>query len=206
MSNCRVIVFAKAPASGQVKTRLAAEIGEAAAARLAARMLRATLAQAVASQVGPVELCGAPDIDDPLLRAHVDAFSTFGVTLSAQGDGELGVRMERACRRVLATGDSVILIGTDAPALNEQDLRAAADALRQHPAVFTPALDGGYVLIGLSRHHPSLFHDIAWGTDSVMESTRARLRALRWTWHEFPPQPDIDVAADLIHLTPDWLT
>jgi rSAM/selenodomain-associated transferase 1 len=147
--SCRVIIFAKAPIPGQVKTRLAADIGIDAAARLADRMLSATIARAAAARIGPVELCCATNINDSLLGAHADAFRAFDVTLSAQGEGDLGERMSRVFQRALALSDAVLLIGTDAPKLNEGDLFMAAAALDEHPAVIVPALDGGYVLIGL---------------------------------------------------------
>ena len=81
----------------------------------------------------------------------------------------------------------VILIGSDCPFLGGDYVTDAINRLKQGvPAVFGPATDGGYVLIGLSRVDVSLFEGIQWGTDEVMAQTRDRLRALDWQWEELP--------------------
>jgi rSAM/selenodomain-associated transferase 1 len=196
-----VIVFAKAPVPGLVKTRLAPAIGAAAAARLAHLMLDHTLATAAAASVGSVELCGSP-ADHPLLMA---AAQRHGAALTAQSDGDLGRRMAAAFARTLPMGNPVLMIGSDCPALSPSLIRQAAEVLeRSHDAVFTPSLDGGYVLIGLRRFAPQVFHGIAWSTPVVMQQTRSRLRALRWQWHENQPLADVDEPADLGHLPPAW--
>jgi rSAM/selenodomain-associated transferase 1 len=197
-----VIVFAKAPVPGLAKSRLAPALGAARAAALAARMLRHTLAQAVAAGIGPVELCVAPDTSHAALR---DAAADFGVALAAQGEGDLGQRMLRAFERHLRQRSGALLIGTDAPALDAEVLRQAAAALRGHAAVFVPALDGGYALIGLQRPDPRCFAGMRWSHDQVMADTRQRLRAAAMPWAELAPVADIDVPADLVHLPPGWL-
>ncbi|MDO8300934.1 DUF2064 domain-containing protein, partial [Lacisediminimonas sp.] len=94
--DCAVIVFAKAPLPGLAKTRLAPALGQAGAARLALRMLQQTLAQAVQANIGPVELCCAPNAAHPIL---IEAAADAGVMLSEQGEGDLGQRMQRALAR-----------------------------------------------------------------------------------------------------------
>lgn len=197
-----IIVFAKAPVAGLAKTRLAPALGPAGAAALAERMLRHALAQAAAARLGPVELCAAPDATHPALR---DAAATVDATLEAQGEGDLGERMHRALERALRRHPQALLIGTDAPALDAPMLQRAAAALADHDAVFVPALDGGYVLVGLRRADPRWFVEASWSHAQVMEQTRARLRAAGQRWHELPAVPDIDDAADLVHLPPGWL-
>lgn len=196
-----IIVFAKAPVAGLAKTRLAPVLGAAGAAALAARMLRHTLAEAVASGLGPVELCAAPDATHPALQA---AAAACGATLAEQGEGDLGQRMHRALARCLLRHEGALLVGTDAPALDAAMLRQAADALQQHELVFVPALDGGYALVGQRRADPRWFFDMAWSHASVMADTRARLRAAGAQWAELPPVADIDEPADLRHLPPAW--
>ncbi len=93
-----IIVLDKAPVPGLAKTRLAPALGEAGAAALAERMLRHALAQAVAADVGPVELYAAPDASHPALQA---AAAAQGVRLTEQGTGDLGLRMHRAFARSL---------------------------------------------------------------------------------------------------------
>jgi rSAM/selenodomain-associated transferase 1 len=199
---CLLIVFAKAPVPGQVKTRLARMIGDEAAARLAVRMLDDTLIRARTSGVGPVELCCAPDATHPEFRR---AAELYDVSLSVQGDGDLGARMHRALCRGLHSYRRALLIGTDAPKLNPTLLRTAAQLLDMNPAVIVPAIDGGYVLIGLSQPQPDLFEDITWSTGSVMAQTRERLRRLGLPCAELPALPDIDEAEDLNHLPKEWL-
>ena len=202
MSRCAVIVFAKAPVAGQAKTRLIPALGAEGAARLAARLLNAALDHAVRADIGPVELCVAPDRTHP---AFVAAASRPGVAVTEQGDGDLGERMARAFERALATHDAAILLGTDAPALDAAYLRAAALTLRDHDAVFGPAADGGYALVGLQRPQHGLFTDMRWSHDQVMAQTRVRLAALALRHAELPIVRDIDEPHDLIHLPAGWL-
>lgn len=196
-----VIVFAKAPLPGLAKTRLAPALGAEGAAALAARMLQHALAQAVAAGLGPVELCAAPDATHPLLQ---QAAAAHGATLAAQGPGDLGERMHRAFARHLPPHDGALLMGADVPALDRDLLREAACALHDHDAVFVPALDGGYALVGLRRADARCFAGMHWSHAQVMEDTRARLRAAGLRWHETAPVADIDEPADLAHLPPGW--
>lgn len=197
MSATRIVVFAKAPQPGRVKTRLIPALGADGAAALAARMLARTLAAAAEALPGGLELCASPAPGDPAWQGvPVPA----AVRWSAQGEGDLGARMAGAARRVLAGGERVLLIGTDCPALDAACLRAAAEALDEVEAVIVPSFDGGYVLLGLRRFDPSLFEGIAWSTPTVAAETRARIAALAWSCRELPALHDIDVPADLVHL------
>jgi uncharacterized protein len=197
-----LIVFAKAPVPGQVKTRLAPALGSQGAALLAERMLCHALAQAAAADLGPVELCAAPDAAHPALHA---AAAAHGATLAEQGPGDLGLRMHRAFARCLMRHGSALLIGTDAPSLDAATLRQAAQALQDHDAVFVPALDGGYALVGLRHADPRWFSDMTWSHARVMADTRERLRAAGARWAELPPVADIDEPDDLAHLPAGWL-
>lgn len=199
---CTTIVMAKAPLAGYAKTRLIPALGAEGAARLATRLLQHAIEQALAAALGPVELCCAPD-------HHHAAFASLraspGLVWSDQGDGDLGARMARAFERRLALGSSVLMIGTDAPALDAALLRRAANALADTDAVFVPAFDGGYALIGLRRPAPALFGAMTWSVSSVMAQTRERLAAAGLRHTELPPLADIDEAADLIHLPEGFL-
>jgi uncharacterized protein len=197
-----VIVFAKAPVPGLAKTRLAPALGKAGAAALAERMLRHALCQARAADVGPVELCAAPDAAHPALEA---AAAEHGARLTEQGSGDLGLRMYRALARSLTCHGRALLIGTDAPSLDAAMLRDASQALQDHDAVFVPALDGGYALVGQRRADPRWFSGMHWSHERVMEETRERLRAAGVRWAELPAVADIDEPVDLMHLPPGWL-
>ncbi|MES0873433.1 TIGR04282 family arsenosugar biosynthesis glycosyltransferase [Sinimarinibacterium thermocellulolyticum] len=202
MISVRTIVFAKAPQPGLVKTRLIPALGAEGAARLAARMLRHTVTQALAANAGAVELCVAPEPDAPIWRPyHAHAWR---VDWRSQGEGDLGVRLARAARRAIDAGEPVLLIGTDCPALDAIRLREAARRLARHDAVIVPSADGGYVLLGLRRFHDSLFHAMAWSTDRVACETLKRLRALGWSVARRPGLRDIDTPADLVALPGDW--
>jgi hypothetical protein len=195
---CGITVFAKAPVPGYAKTRLIPALGANGAAALAERLLHHTLASACAADVGPVELCCAPDARHQVFLAYA---REFGITLTVQKEGELGDRMADAAYRGLARTGSVIIAGTDCPALDALQFSAAAHALRTgHDAVCVPAVDGGYVLLGLQRFDPHLFGAIPWNTARVMSETRKRMTELAWHWTELPMLPDIDTPADLVHL------
>ena len=204
MSGLRIIVFAKAPRPGLAKTRLIPALGAAGAAALAARMLAHTLDQALASGVGAVELCVAPAPGDAVWQG---VELPEGLALTAQGEGDLGVRMARATQRAIEAGDScagVLLIGTDCPAVDAVCLRQAASALEETDAVIAPTADGGYALLGLRRFDASLFADIAWSTPAVAATTLARLEMLGWSCTRLALLHDIDEPADLVHLPPGW--
>jgi len=198
-----LIVFAKAPVPGLAKTRLIPALGADGAAQLAERLLAHTLAVAHSAGFDTIELCVTPDTAHPCFTRLANRHP--GLVLSLQGEGDLGERMHRALVRRLASGAPVVLIGTDAPALDSEALRTAAAALQTHDAVFVPALDGGYALVGLSRPAPTLFHGMPWSTAEVMAQTRARAQQTGLCWAELPPVADIDVAEDLVHLPPGWL-
>lgn len=189
----RLILFAKAPVAGRVKTRLIPALGAEGAAALAAAMLESTAREAQASGAGEVELCADPDPDHADWRGWLPP----SVTLSSQGKGDLGARLARAAKRVLAGGERVLLLGTDCPDLDRGRLAAAAAALERHDAVLHPVSDGGYALLGLARFDASLFEGIAWSTDTVASQTIARFRALGWTYHVGETLQDVDVPADL---------
>lgn len=200
-----IVVFAKAPVAGLAKTRLAPALGAEGAAAVAARLLDHAVRAAVGAGIGPVELCTAPDATHP---AFVHLQRAFGLRLTTQGDGDLGGRMDRALTRVLRDHDFVLLTGTDAPALDASRLREAASALSAEgapDAVFVPALDGGYALVGLRRPAPTLFGGMPWSTAQVMAATRECARAAGLRWTELAPVADVDEPADLVHLPAGWL-
>jgi len=175
----RVLVFARQARPGRVKTRLIPLLGALGAARLHARLVRRALATARAARLGEVAL-----------------WST-----RRQRGADLGARMQHAFARSLRRAPRVILMGADAPVLRAAQLRRAARWLAGGAdAVFAPAEDGGYALIGLRRASPRLFEGIAWGGADVMAQTRARLAALGWRWRELPEVWDVDRPEDVTRL------
>lgn len=194
-----LVVFARAPEPGRVKTRLVPLLGEKGAARLHARLVERTLKTGTASGIGTIYLYCSPRIRSSFFGKMQNR---FGVRLCSQGRGNLGDRMYRAFKRALRGHPSVVLIGSDCPALEPADLRAAVRALRAGAdAVLVPAEDGGYPLIGLRRVSRRLFDGVAWGSPQVLAQTRRRLKALRWRWRELRTVWDVDRPEDVLRLT-----
>jgi len=202
VSQVRILIFAKAPVPGLVKTRLIPALGAEGAARLAGRLLCHALAQALEANLGPVEVCASPAPEHPDWQPWLPILRPLGfpgsrLAWSDQGEGDLGARMARPARGYLDAGERVLLMGTDCPALTPHRLQEAARALREHDAAMIPARDGGYVLLGLRAFHPALFTAIPWGSSTVADLTLARLRDLSWRVWVGEALADIDVPADL---------
>lgn len=199
MNPVRIVIFAKAPLPGQVKTRLIPALGETGAAKLALRMFGLALEQAIRADIGPVELCLSPTPDAPAWSG-IDL--PPGIETSDQGKGDLGERMARAAQRAIARGEAVLLTGTDCPELTAARLAEAARQLASHDAVLYPAADGGYPLLGLRTFAASLFADMPWSTDSVARLTLERMAALGWRVWVGETLRDIDEPGDLDCLPP----
>lgn len=195
----RLIVFARLPVAGRVKTRLAATVGDARALDVHRRLLAATIALAESGVADRLEFRHAGG-DGPLpddARALPTALAARGWSTGPQRGADLGERMRDALEAALAAGDRPVLVGCDCPSLRPDDLVAAFDALDRADACLAPAEDGGYALVGIARPLPTLFERMPWGTSAVMAETLARLAAsgaravlLRTVW-------DVDVEADL---------
>jgi len=197
-----VLVFARAPVPGRVKTRLVPALGAAGAARVHRALVRRTLAAAAAVRGACVELWCDGGPPHPFLRREA---ACVGARVRVQPPGDLGARMAHALRRALARGRGpAVLVGTDCPELDAGHLEAAFRALeRGRDAVLGPALDGGYVLIGLRRPCGALFHGIRWGTGEVLAETRRAAAAAGVRVRELAPRADLDLPEDWAALGPD---
>ena len=195
----RIAILAKAPIAGYAKTRLIPALGTHAAARLQRRFTRDAVRVAMEAALGEVVLWCAPDATHRFFRALQ---RTTGIRCTDQLDGDLGERMLHAATTDSAvdTPQAVLIMGTDCPALRPHHLRAAADALAGADAVFIPAEDGGYVVVGLQRPQPGLFAGMTWSTASVMAETRQRAESLALHIRELPMMWDVDTPADLPRL------
>lgn len=193
-------VFSKPPEPGQAKRRLIPTLGETGAAELYERLLRHSLQTATGSGFATVELWST-DVSTTSIRRLA---GHFGVRLQQQQGDDLGQRMSRALSTALSRARFALLMGCDCPALTVADLRQAAGWLRAGAdAVLGPASDGGYYLIGLRRPVVGIFDDMPWGTASVLDETRQRLRHAGLAWHELPEYSDIDRPEDLEQLPPE---
>ena len=190
----RILIFAKAPISGQVKTRLVPLLGAEGAARLHGEMVQNTVQRMHASALAPLQLWCAPSADEPLFD---NLKRRFDLELHAQCGVDLGARMLHAFTEALQSAEVAMCIGTDWPKLAPELIATALQRLTQgEDAVLGPAEDGGYVLLGLRKVDPRLFADIAWGGAQVLAQTRERLRQLQWQWSELPTSWDLDRPAD----------
>jgi len=203
MTGTAVLVFARSPVPGQVKTRLMPGLSARQAALLHLRMVERVLGAAQASRVGPVTLCASPDTTCPVLRALA---ARYGALLVAQTGEDLGARMRNALDSALEQHTRALLVGSDCPWLDAGVLCAADRALRHiAPLVLVPAVDGGYVLVGASQQVcAAMFSGIPWGGREVMATTRRRLGEAHWTWHEMAPLRDVDRVEDLDLLPADF--
>ncbi len=185
-----VVVFGREPVPGRVKSRLAAGVGEEAAAAVYRELLGHTLRVAAS-------------IDADVVLALADAPARGwrrerAVAVEVQVAGDLGRRLADAFARRFAEGyRRVVVVGSDCPELAPHHLRAAFDGLAMHPVVLGPAWDGGYWLVGARAPGVDLFSDIPWSTPEVLDATRARLGALGVGWLELERLHDLDTEADL---------
>ena len=193
-----ILIFAKAPVEGRVKTRLIPALGRAGTTRLYRKLLHNLVNRLAAEALAPVELWCAPDANHPdfqTLNRHP------GVTLHEQRGDDLGERMAYAAAEALQRHRHLVLLGVDCPALTGSMLEQALRWLMlEVDLVLGPAEDGGYCLLGLNRTADCLFHGIPWGTDAVAETTRGCLRDMGWAWRELPLLWDLDRPEDLQRL------
>jgi rSAM/selenodomain-associated transferase 1 len=194
----RVIVLARVPRPGEVKSRLARTVGEAAALAHYRTMLRDILSVVREAQVQSpdieVELCILGDDRDGEC-ARLAAMHGFALT--TQLGSSVGERIEAALGRALDEGRVPVLVGSDVVSLAASDLHDAFEALRERDAVFGPTEDGGYALVGLRRRVARLFDEMPWGRDSLMAATRRRLQESGVRWSQLRTLWDVDEEPDL---------
>lgn len=204
MSAESLVLFAKPPLAGRVKTRLAKSLGREGAARLYACFLRDAAGTARAlcdARPGVSLVCEwaleeAESLDDfPLADYLLGAFLH-----RTQTGADLGARMAAALGRCLVAGRNAVLIGTDFPDLPHEVLIDAFEKLEcgDEPTVaLGPAADGGYYLIGMNRFLPEIFTGIPWSTSEVFPHTIKKAAALGVGTALLPEWRDVDDADDL---------
>jgi rSAM/selenodomain-associated transferase 1 len=179
MTRIAIAIMCKTPAAGTSKTRLSPPLRPEECAAISSCFIR-DLSRTIQNLAGEGDVAGyavyTPLGSEATLRRLLpDAFN-----LMVQGEGDLGARLVKATADLFAAGyDGAILVNSDSPTFPVEILRQAAGAVRQGDnVVLSPAFDGGYILIGLSRPHPRLFEDIPWGTNEVYRLTLQRARDL----------------------------
>ena len=188
-------IYSKPPIPGRTKSRLAVDVGDVAAAELAAALLADLLVMAAALPGVETQLWRPPDCDAAGFGALVPASVSHRVQVGA----DLGERMSHTCRTALEAegAEHVLIVGSDCGTHEPAAIAAAIAALRTAAVVFRPAADGGYVLVGQRVWTPAVFAGPDWGAGTVMRQTRVALAAAGLRAHELAPTFDVDTVADL---------
>ncbi len=195
-----LLVFAKAPVAGEVKTRLAAGVGDHAAAEIY-RVMGRRIVEAVRNGAWRTVVCYAP----PGALTEVREWLGEDHEYWAQRSGDLGARMDQALRAALAQAPRACVVGTDAPDLDAARVGEAFEALDGADVVFGPADDGGYYLLALrAPARPELFRRMPWGTSEVLARSRERAELLGLSVAMLDPLRDVDTMSDLAEY-PDLL-
>ncbi len=193
-SRIAVCLFAKAPLLGRVKTRMQPML---------------TPSESLALHCDLLRLCcdnlSSLDRDRFELELHVtersefliDLASSHGFSVKIQKGANLGARMSHAVRQSLMHHRAVLLVGADCPSVDAPLVERVGDSLRHNQVVMVPALDGGYVALGLTEYAPELFCNIPWGNETVARETAQRIKQLGWSVEYFPAEADIDRPDDL---------
>jgi hypothetical protein len=191
-----LIIFAKKPIPGQVKTRLCPPLSPEAAAGLARAFLMDILEESARLAHFRLALAYSPHAEEDWFRK----LAPEGAWLFPQSGADLGERMARAFDEAFRAGyGPVLLRGSDTPDLPGNILQEAADVLEQGQAqvALGPTPDGGYCLVGLNEPQPALFTDLPWSTSRVLAQTLALSGSLSLKVYLLPEWLDIDTPEDL---------
>jgi rSAM/selenodomain-associated transferase 1 len=190
-----ILIFVKVPLKGQVKSRVAAVVGDETALGLYKNFVLDVIDTVIKTGC-PFRICYAPAEAGQAMTGWLNT----DCPLKPQQGNDLGERMENAFIQCFAEGiERVVLIGSDLPDLAPAILHEALSSLARKDVVIGPAFDGGYYLIGFNRRSflPKIFHGIAWGTATVFQDTIAILGDHALTVHRAPQWHDVDTSEDL---------
>ena len=218
-----LLIFLKEPVQGQVKARLAADVGEDDATRYYKALVEILLRQLQGLNQTRIRFCYAPDDADDAIRFWIlplmkatrgtteDVFlapstpttteKTQEIDFHAQGDGDLGARLNRAFERGFADGfQEIAVIGTDCPECGSRWINGAfarlSASLDRH-GVVGPCPDRGYYLLALKSHTPEMFIDIPWSSCDILQATLAAAKSSQLMIDQLPPLSDV-------HHLDDW--
>ena len=190
-----LVLFARTPIAGKVKTRLQPGCSAQQAAEVAAILVEETVRVVRTAWPGPVELCVWPEPHHDILhRISVN----YDVPLTRQVTGTLGDKMQHAMTRV---GYPCAVMGCDVPQCLPVTLVRASTLLTNGDNVIGPSTDGGYYLLGLQHPAPAIFTDIDWGEDSVLGETLRRAVKISLHLPLLEPLLDIDSFVDLVEVS-----
>ena len=192
----RILVFAKEPVLGKVKTRLHGSLNEEQALELHKTLLRHVYTCAQGAKLSPIELWVSSNPSHELFLSLCNK-----TEIHLQSGLDLGLRMKHAAQQTLVNSRYVVIIGSDCPAITPAYLGKALRLLENgSKVVLGPAEDGGYVLLGLRCVPQSIFVDMPWGSDKVLSITRMRLEQQGLDWEELAELWDVDRPEDLLRL------
>ena len=193
MSRC-LIIFAKSPIPGEVKTRLIPYITPTEAAELYKAFIADIICNTHKLKCEQVTIAYTPS------NAEATFHSICGrsVNYLPQKGNNLGERMKNAFKRSFDKGfKRTVIIGTDSPTLPLSYIRDAFDALKEVPVTIGPTFDGGYYLIGLSEQNDAIFDGVDWSTSRVFSQTLTRIQAIHKQLCVLPPWYDVDTSDNL---------
>jgi rSAM/selenodomain-associated transferase 1 len=191
-----VAIFCKTPMAGKSKTRLSPPLRPDECAGLSACFIR-DLSLTIQSLADDGDVAGYAVYTPLGTETALRRLLPLRFMLTLQGEGDLGERLLKGAADLLTDGhEGAILVNSDSPTLPKAILRQAVDAVRRGDNVtLSPALDGGYTLVGLSRPHARLFSDIPWSTSEVYRLTLERAREIGLPVMNVPGWYDVDDAA-----------
>jgi len=190
----KLLIFTKSPVLGEVKTRLQPDYSREQSLTVHKNLLLNTLTKTKEVKGVDIELCCTPD---RTTMFFLDCENNFPISLSNQYGADLGERMAFAFSVALQTYENVVVIGTDCPDISEAYISKAFMSLEENNAVIGPAVDGGYVLLGLRKFSPEIFQNISWGSGTVFVQTENALSELSWPYAELDIMHDVDRPEDL---------
>lgn len=199
-SESALVIFAKSPVPGHVKTRLTTLLSPADAAMLYRFFTESILQTVVPLEGVHIYVASSPSPDTPYFR---ELQKKHHVSLIEQGSGDLGARLVNVTGALFEGMGycRVVVIGTDSPTLPLDFIeRAFALLVEGSDVVLGPAVDGGYYLIGQSGYGPEIFDNIPWSTENALEVTIDNIKACRYSHRILPYWYDIDTPSDLIRL------
>ncbi len=189
MQNNALIIFAKYPQKGKVKTRLAKDIGEENAVEFYKECTNYLFEELDSLENTGIHLFFASDDNEASIKDWVNKRFNY----HRQSGGTLGDKMLNAFEKVLGFNyTKCVIIGTDIPDINKQIINKAFNELDSSDVVLGPSDDGGYYLLGMKKVHPVLFGDIQWSTDTVFRDTVSKLKQTNLSFSLLEELIDVD--------------
>ena len=189
-----LLIFVKNPKKGEVKTRLAAEIGEEKAVYIYQQLLLITQKETIDIQVDKWVMYGNEMPEN-------DIWATEKYLRKVQNGKDLGEKMQNAFAEGFAQQyEKIVIIGSDCPEITQEIITNAFAALDKSKVVLGPARDGGYYLLGMKELHSYLFQNKKWSTETVLRDSLHNLNTQSIDYHLLIMLNDVDREADLEYL------